>query len=600
VLEIDLLGPVQASVDRVDVPLSPLERNLLAVLALAPGKIISTERMIDQLWGHQVPASPRSRVQGLVSSLRRKVGDVLLTRSPGYLLDAAKLRVDVVVCERLAGAASTAQSAAEAAGLFRQALRLWRGEPLDGVWAPGTFADRTRLAELRIGLIEARFDAELSAGNHAEIVGELAAAVSDHPLRERLAGQHMLALYRCNRQADALLAYQALRSRLAEELGSDPCQDLRALHTMILRGGEVAEPPSAEPSPAGTEHRPAQLPPTVGYFTGREGDLAALRAALVGRRDEPRVLIVSGPGGLGKTALVVQWAHGVADRFPHGQIFLDLRGDEPAEALPVCAALEAVLGALDVARADLPPTTTERVALYRTLVNGKRMMIVADNAASAEQLLPLVPSTSDSLLVVTSRRRLTALASYHAVDELLLEPLPARSSLQLLEKLVGAQRLRDPAVADLLSWCGGWPLAIRLAGAKLAVRPSQPLASFVEDLRDCGDELVLDGDRRSVHSVLNSAYRSLSPAAARLFGRLSLYQGAHAHLRHAVAAAGTSARRARQLVDELITAHLVVESGADGYSLHDVIRRFAVRRCAEEEWTAPAEPRLDRPIATVS
>lgn len=599
-LEVDILGPVEARVGGFDVSLSPLERNLLAILALQPGKIISTERMIDQLWGDQIPASPRSRVQGLVSSLRRKVGDVLVTRAPGYLLDLAKLCIDLSRCERLALNASTAQTPAEAAELLRQALRVWRGEPLDGIWAPGTFANRTRLAELRIGLIEARFDAELQAGHHAEIVAELAAAVSDHPLRERLAGQHMTALYRCSRQADALLAYQSLRARLAEELGSDPCAELRELHATILRGGHIGEHREAEqvePPPEDPEPRPAQLPPSVGHFTGRDTDLRAMTVALVQPCDEPRVLVVSAPGGLGKTALVVRWAHSIADRFPNGQIFLDLRGHDRAEALSAGVALEVVLGALGVARYDLPDSVTERAALYRTLVSRKRVLVVADNAATIDQLLPLVPSTPDSQLVVTSRRRLTALASYHAVQEFLIDPLGPRASYDLLERIVGPQRLREPAASDLLQWCGGWPLAIRLAGAKLAMRPGQPLASFVEDIRDSGDDLVLDGDPRSLRSVLAGAYRELSPDAARLFGRLGMYQGAHAHLRHAAAAADTSLRRARQLVDELITAHLLVETGSDGYRFHDVIRRFALQRCADEEWTAPGDGRVTMTVA---
>ena len=217
-LDIALLGPTEVRVAGVNVSLSPLERNLLAVLALSKGTVISTERIIDSLWGDRLPAAPRSRVQGLVSSLRRKLGDALVTRHPGYLIEAHGTAIDLDECENLAREARQATSPNTVARYLRQALGLWRGEPLDGVSAPGIEFDRVRLAELRVGLLEERYAADLDLGRHAELVAELAATLSAHPLRERLAGQLMLALYRCNRQADALLAYQALRVRLADEL----------------------------------------------------------------------------------------------------------------------------------------------------------------------------------------------------------------------------------------------------------------------------------------------------------------------------------------------------------------------------------------------
>ncbi|GIG64502.1 AfsR/SARP family transcriptional regulator [Phytomonospora endophytica] len=581
-LEVVLLGPVEARVDGVGVPLAPLERNLLALLALSPGTVLSTERIIDSLWGERPPAQPRSRVQGLVSTLRRKLGDTLITRHPGYLLAVPPDGSDLSRCEDLARQARSATVPVSAAELLNRTLALWRGDPLDGVTAPGIDADRARLTELRVGLLEERFEVELGLGKHAALVGELIAAVAAQPLRERLAGQLMLALYRCNRQADALRAYQALRERLAEELGGDPCADLRELHAMILRGGEAAvhppvpEPPSREPREE--EPRPAQMPAGVGHFTGREGDLAWLSASLPGPSDEARVLVVTGAGGLGKTALVVSWAHSVADRFPDGQIFVELHGAGLGAALSAGSALGSVLLALGVTADQLPVSAEERAALYRTMIHRRRLLIVADDAGSVAQLLPLVPPTAGSLVVATSRSSLSALSAHHAVRSRTLEPLDPDAAHALLRAIVGPERLRGEGASEVVSLCGGWPLSIRLAGATLAARPRQSLSSFAEELREHADALSVADDSRTVRAALAETHAGLDPAAGRLFAQLGLLPGTSVCLSLAAATAGTSVLRARRLLDELISANLVFETGPDRYALHDMIRRFA-RRC---------------------
>lgn len=598
-VDISLLGPMEVRVSGITVSLSPLEQNLLAVLALARGTVLSTEKIIDSLWGDSHPASPRSRVQGLVSSLRRKVGDALVTRHPGYLLDQSEISVDVDEFEALARQARVATTAGEVAEHLRQAFDLWRGEPLDGISAPGIEFDRVRLVELRVGLLEEQIAAELELGHHVELVAQLTAMVSAYPLRERLAGQLMLALYRCHRQAEALTVYQALRERLAEELGSDPCTDVRDLHAAILRGDPAppgAEPPeTSEPTePTATpevvsdadtiadvaELRPAQLPASVGHFTGRDTELAALNRAIQRPTDEPRVLMVSGVGGTGKTALVVRWAHSVADRFPDGQIFVDLHGREPGEALSDMEALGAALGALGVAASDVPGTTDESASLYRTLISSRRVLVVADDAPGLDQLLPLVPPTTTSQLVATSRRRLIELAAHHAVQAFHIEPLSPQATRDLLARIVGSERLREPAADKVVQWCGGCPMAARLAGTKLAARPWQSLASFVDELDDLADQ-GLDDDPRSVRAALVSAHKALSPAAAYLFGRFGLSPSSSLSLHHMTTAPERSLRRLRRLLDELVAAHLIVEVGPGRYRIHDVVRRFA-RQCGAE------------------
>jgi DNA-binding SARP family transcriptional activator len=594
-LELALLGPVEARSNGTHIPLAPLERNVLALLGLAEGSVLSTERIIDSLWDIRLPAAPRSRVQGLVSSLRRKVGDAVVTRTPGYLLAIPDGACDLKRCEDLARQAAQAKTPAEKSARLREALGLWHGEPLDGVSAPGVEADRVRLRELRVSLFEDCFEAELELGRHAELVRELVPAVSANPLRERLTGQLMVALYRSNRQAEALRAYQVLRERLAEELGSDPCTDLRELHAMILRGepSPVDRRPeteilrtvetlrTVEASRAVEEHRPAQMPASVGHFVGRDEDLAALTAALPGPGDEPRVLVVSGAGGLGKTALAVRWAHAVADRFPDGQIFIDLHGSLPDGALSPGAALGAVLLALGVAAEQLPVSVEERAALYRTRVNGQQVLLVADDAGSVSQLLPLVPPTPGSLIVATSRSRLTALTAHHAVRLRTIQPLDPGSSRDLLCEIVGEERLRGEGVSEVVELCGGWPLTLRLAGATLAARSSQSLTSFAEELRERADVLSVGDDPRTVRGALVQAHATLDPAARRLFGQLGLLPGTSVSLHLAAAAAGISALRARRLLDELISANLVVETGPDRYWFHDMICRYA-RQCGAE------------------
>ncbi|BEL02161.1 hypothetical protein Q0Z83_003520 [Actinoplanes sichuanensis] len=581
-VEIALLGPVEVWTNGNRIPLAPLERSVLTLLALAEGTVLSTERIIESLWALRPPAAPRARVQGMISSLRRKIGDALVTRDPGYYLAVPPVACDLKRCEDLARQAARAEPA-EAAEKLRQALALWQGEPLGGVAVPGVDADRVRLTELRIALLEDCFEAELALGGHAELVRELVTAVAEHPLRERLTGQLMVALYRSNRRAEALLAYQALRERLADELGSDPCADVRELHASILRDEDAApgRQPTAEqrstPKPPGTGQRPAQMPPGVGHFAGREADLATLTAALPEPGADPRVVLISGAGGLGKTALAVRWAHHVAGRFPDGQIFVDLHGAKDA-GLPPDAAVGAALAALGMPADRQPAGVEERAALFRTRLYHQRVLLVADDAGTVAQLLPLVPPTSGSLLVVTSRNRLTALAAHHEVRTLALRPLSTAAARDLLGGIVGPDRLAGPGGAEVVDLCGGWPLTLRQAGATLAARSAQPLASFADELRERADILNVADDPRTVRSALAQARIVVDPPAGRLFDQLGALPASSVRLDLAAAVAGLTLSRTRRLLDELISASLMVEAGPDRYGWYDMVRRYARRR----------------------
>jgi DNA-binding SARP family transcriptional activator len=575
-LRVDLLGPVVVTYGDADVMLSPLELNLLVILALTPGVAVSTERLIDDLWGSRLPAAPRSRVQGLVSGLRRKVGDAVQTRYPGYVIDPARLERDIDECERLVSAARETTSTAERLRMLAAAQEVWRGEPLVGVATPGVAPERTRLCEQRLGLLVARGEAELEAGRHRDLVGLLAPAVAEHPLAEQLAGLYITALYRSNRQADALAAYQGLRERLADELGADACAELQELHAQILRGeGFPAEPVAAYAEPVEPRYPsppPAQLPAPDGLFLGREAELLDL--------DSPDGhVVVSAPGGLGKTALVVEWAHRVAPEYPDGQLFLDLgRGRAPEDVVG------AALVALGVPTAGLPATLGDRVGLYRTVAHDRRLLVVADDAESVEQVLAVVPPGPGSRLVVTTRRRLVTLSAHHCVREVVLGPLDAPSATELLHRVVGSGRLAGQDTTGLVTWCGGWPLLLRHAAAKLAMRPSQSVSAYVAELERHAPAVVLGDDPRSVDDALGTAYDVLTPDAARLFERLGLLTGEFC-LHLAAAAAGTTGHRVRILLDELVGTHLVVEGGSGRFRYHEVVGRYARRLASQQEWT---------------
>jgi hypothetical protein len=328
--------------------------------------------------------------------------------------------------------------------------------------------------------------------------------------------------------------------------------------------------------------RPAQLPAPDGLFLGRTAELQELEQVMALSTGVAAVAVVSGPGGLGKTALVVEWAHRASSEFPDGQLFLDLGGDARAPE----EAMGAALLALGVAPVDVPSGLTDRIGLYRTVVRDRRLLVVADDVGSVEQVLALVPPGLQSRLVVTTRRRLVSLATHHAVHEIVLDPLDPEVATELLQRIVGTERLAVPATSALVAWCGGWPLLIRHVGATLAFRPSQPVTTFVVELEGIAADAVLRGDPRSVDAALSSVHGSLSPAAALLFERLALHTGAIC-LHLAAIAAGTTAHRVRGLLDELVGVHLLVERGSGEFRFHDVVARFAHRLACEQEWTTP-------------
>ncbi|HZM77984.1 MAG TPA: BTAD domain-containing putative transcriptional regulator [Candidatus Limnocylindrales bacterium] len=597
-----LLGPVEVVGPHGCAVLSGRQRAMVGLLALQAGSVVLPARIVDGFWGENPPRTAIKSLHSHIARIRHAMcecglTDVLLTRGTGYMLAVDRNEVDACHFEDQVRSArdDLAQGRrGPAADRLRAALELWTGDPVQGGELAGWgLAEVTRLQEARLTALEDLCGAELRLGHHAAIAGELDRLLVQHPLRERLVELQMLALCRTGRRLEALEAYQRLRARLANDLGVDPAPGLQRLHTAILRHDpELMDTPETEtvvlPDPP--MPRPAQLPPRVGHFTGRTKEITELNRVLDGESDT-RVVVVSGRGGMGKTALAIQWAHQVKERFPDGQLFLDLRAMTSADALAQ------MLRSLGVPSDKVPSNIDEMANLYRSMLDGKKVLIILDNASALDQIRPLVPATTTSALVVTARRPMTALATYHAVGALGLDALGEAEALALLGSVVGHDRVgREPEhSATIVNVCGRMPLALRIAAAKLAGGPGHGLADLAAELS--GDRLLdalsVDGDSRSVRTVFASAYRTLSPPAARMFRLLSLHPGVTFVPELAAAITGMPDADAGKALIELVDAYLVAETSDGRYRFHELIQLYASECARREDDSTVADRLLD-------
>ncbi|MEN3356603.1 MAG: hypothetical protein V7637_585 [Mycobacteriales bacterium] len=588
------------------------QRALVGMLALHAGTIVATPRLVDALWPDDPPRTAVRTLHSHAARVRKALADcglpeTLRTREPGYLLALPRDAVDALRFEDEVRAARDDVAAGRldrATTRLAAALGLWRGDALaDGPAGGWVRTEVERLHGLRLAAAEELWEVRLRLGQHAAAVAELDRLLVRYPTRERLVGLLMLALYRSGCPADALDRYERLRARLADELGADPGPALRRLHTAILRGEPALElgyggpatpsrrppaavPPAAAP-PAAALPAPAQLPPPVGHFAGRTAELAGLDGWLAEPHPGPRIAVIRGPAGVGKTAFAVQWSRSIRADFPDGQLYLDLRGHDTASALAPADALAQALRALGVPADRIPAELADQIGGYRSLVHDKRILLVADNAGSADQVLPLVPTGEASLLVVTSRHDLAALPIYHAVRPVDLGVLSASEATTLLDQVVGADRVRAEAgaAAKLVDLCGRLPLALRVAAAKLAARPRRQIDDLVAELvgQDRLDALSVEGDSRGLRAVFATAYGALSQPAARLFRVLGLQPGTSFTVPLAAAAAGVPAAVGQAGVRELAAAHLIEDLGGDRYRFHDLIRLYAADRARAQE-----------------
>jgi DNA-binding SARP family transcriptional activator/Tfp pilus assembly protein PilF len=591
-----VLGPleVRRGSERVAVG-GPQQRALLALLLLEANRVLPIERLIDELWDADPPATARALVHGCVAGLRRALGaGVLLTRAPGYLLRVGPGELDLARADELEQAAAGA-APERASALLGEALALWRGPVLAGIDGRGVTAEATRLEERAVGLLQRRADLDLRLGRYARVAGELRVAVRAHPLREPLWARLVLALYAAGLRSDALASYTEVRGQLVEQLGLDPGEQLRALERDILGGVEAVEllrreagEPVAAPAPgpaaavaAPPREVPAQLPAAVRGFVGRPAALAELDAL---RDGGAGLIAVDGTAGVGKTALALEWAHRVAGQFPDGQLYVDLRGYAGSPPLRPVHALAGFLHALGVQADRVPPDLAEAAAMLRTVLAGRRVLVVLDNARSADQVRPLLPGGAGCLVLVTSRDRLGGLVARDGAACLTLGVLPVAESVDLLAAVLGTARVRaEPAAAaELARRCACLPLALRIAAADLAARPGRRLAAAVDRLG--GDRLgaleVAGDDQAAVRAAFASSYAALPDDARRVFRLTGLVAGPDLTPALATALAGAPAAAA---LDRLARASLLTRSEPDRYGAHDLLRQYAAERAAAEE-----------------
>jgi DNA-binding SARP family transcriptional activator len=588
-----ILGPllIDDGEDLVDAPSRRL-RVLLAALLVQAGQAVSAEVLADVVWDGSLPPGAADTLRTHVMRLRRAMGPQagarLVTRYPGYLIQADEDEVDVLRFGRLCrdgGAAARAGSWPQASHILAEALELWRGPALADV--PSQLLQRDevpRLNQLRLQAQEWRIDADLHLGRHADLIGELQALATEHPLRERVHAQLMLALYRCGRQGEALAAYQRARAALIEELGAEPGNELRELHQQILTADPALQlQDGAARRPRSAADMPRQLPAPVPQFTGRGKELAALTRLLdQAARAAPAVAIsaIGGTAGVGKTALAIQWAHQAAGRFPDGQLHVNLRGYDPGQPVTAADALAGFLRALGVDGKDIPAGTEERAARYRSLLAGKRMLVVLDNAASVQQVRPLLPGTPGCAVLVTSRAALAGLVARDGAARLELDLLPLHDAVALLGELIGARASAEPgAVGELAELCCRLPLALRVGAELAAARPGVSLAGLAGELADRQrrlDLLEAGGDpRTAVRAVFSWSYQHLDPATARAFRLAGLHPGTDFDPYALAALTGSGLEQARQIIDVLTRAHLTQPSAPGRSGMHDLLRAYA-------------------------
>ncbi len=605
-LEFSLLGPVlvRCGGEVLGVPAGK-QRALLAALLLSNGRVVPAGELIDVLWGSGPPPSARASLHNYVKRLRKILGDsghcVISTHPPGYLISVRPETLDV---HRFGELTETARADARAgawaasAQRLREALALWRGQPLADVDSEVLAArEEPRLTEARLQAVEARIDADLHLGRAAEIIPELRNLAGAHPLREHIHAQLILALYQAGQQAAAHAAYQAARDALIDELGVEPGEELRTLQRQILNSDPALTVPAQSARPdQGTGMVPAalavrySLPPDTAAFTGRnqEVELLAGAGATASRTGPGIIYAINGLPGLGKTALAVHCAHLLRGRFADRQLFIDLHAHTPGqEPVRPETALAGLLSAVGVDPRSLPASLQDRTALWRDRMAGQKALLILDNAASSEQVVPLLPGSAGCLVLVTSRRYLGDLPG--TTLPVLLGALPADQAEAMFRRLAPrATSAPAAAVSELARLAGFLPLAISLLARVFARHPCWSLADLI---RETGTSLLtLAAEKGSVASAFSVSYQYLAPGQQQFFRRLGLHPGTTIDAYAAAALNGLTRREAAGHLNTLHGEGLLTEVGYRRYGMHDLIRSYAQHRAA-------ADPAADRDLA---
>ena len=632
--EVRLLGPVEVWQGGLRAPLGGVRPlAVLSALVVHRGEVLSTERLVDCVWDEQVPATAAALVATHVSAVRRalaRIGraELIRTRPPGYVAELDPSHIDARRFEDLlaSGRASAAQGRPEeAAGLLSEALGLWRGQDaLEGLGQSFARIEAARLAELRLVAQETSFGLQLELGHADRAIAPLLAHVAAHPLRERPRGQLMTALLRTGRVSDALRTYQEGREVLREELGIDPGPELQALHRAMLTNDPAllgtgprttVQEPAAVPEGRVPERytaprprarpSPAHLPPDIADFVGRARQVAWAVSLLEGvgdaGRTAPPIGVLSGRSGTGKTALAVHVGHRTAELFPDGRLFVDLRAADAAPLQPA-EALARLLRSMGAAPEALPGSIEELTGLYRTHTGNRRILLILDNAPGEAHVRPLLPPGPGSAVLVTSRRRLVALEGAAHLD--LTVPDQAEA-LELLRRVAGADRTdADPErAAEIVALCGRLPLAVRIAGARLAARPHWMPGRLAGRLRDERRRLnELRAGDLELRTSLELGYADLDPPERRALRRLALLDLPDFAAWIAAPLLEVGTEEAEEAVERLVDCHFIDVIGADDtgrtrYRIHDLAREHARERCLSEESAEERSATVQRLVA---
>ena len=594
--------------------------------------------------GGGVSPGREKNLHTLVYQLRRRLAGLepggrtrLVRAGTGYRLALGPGELDVEVFRDLAGQGREAVRAGDAErawDLFAQALGVWRGAALADAapLCPRLAGEAARLEELRLGVAEERIGCDLALGRHGEVAAELAGLIAEFPLRERLTGLLMTALYRCGRRGEALAVYDGARRVLAEQLGLDPGPELAALQAQVLADDPVlaapTEPGGAAPTvPAGAV--PRQLPAGAGFFAAREAELKELdalldRAGLSGgeEADGPGgavvISAVAGMAGVGKTALAVYWARKVAHRFPDGQLYVNLRGyDSEGAAVTPEEVTGWFLAALGVPAGQIPADAPARCGLYRSVLAGRRVLIMLDNARDAAQVRPLLPGSPGCLVIVTSRSSLAGLAAAEGARPLRLGPLDAEQAVRLLAARLGPERVavEPEAVAELVARCGHLPLALAVMAARAAADPGLPLGVLAGELAEAAGtegtvtgqppggggpgrlEVLETGDpATSLRQLLSWSHRQLSPRAAQMFALVGVHCGPDITVPAAASLTAVPRAEARRALAELAGASLAAEHRPGRYMLHDLVRSYAAGQARQDLGEAGIRAAVERSL----
>ncbi|WP_194201901.1 AfsR/SARP family transcriptional regulator [Glycomyces albidus] len=612
-LDVRLLGPLEVRIDGAEVAVPRGKTaTILAILLDDANSVVPLDSLIRAVYGIDLPKDPDTQIQNAVGVLRTKLGaarERIETVGRAYRLRIAPGELDLLRCKQNEDRARSLRLEGrieEAAAAMRAALAEWRGPALADQAGAAVESIRRRYDEHRLALLERRLDLDLELGRHSEVVDELRQVAAAYGTRQRLTALLMRALHASGRTAEALEAYAALKDRLADALGADPDQELVALHTAILRDrpAAVLERPVEPPAPVRVPWlAPATLPRAITRFTGRETEIRLLDDALEASEDEAGLAVVTGMGGVGKTALAVRWAHRVAHRFPDGQLYFNLRGFDPlSDGADPAAVLAEALVALGVPVQHLPAGLDQRVSLYRTVIARRRILVVLDNARDAAQVRPLLPVAPGSFTLVTSRDRLSGLDAGDGADVVALNLMSEADAWALLVRRIGRTRAmaEEEPVRRIVAACGRLPLALTLLGAWAARHPDFSLASLADRLEQTTNvfKVLAAADLASdPRSVFACSYQVLGTRAAQAFRLFGLHPGPEVTPAAMASLMGGSVAEAEAALGELAEVHLAEQPREGRYAMHDLLRAYAKERLTEEVAPERRTAAADRVVA---